>query len=174
MKGTRSFRSPIALTAFVGTLALAWVLPASSNGATLVQVRRQLLAWHLRPAALFPSQLPPSFRGASVTLYRFSGVDFDVELAKPDYSGTNFCVDFRRGNAALLNAALHDRGNISVRRVRIGTRSVWFLVTEHSAAPTLLAWHEQGRLYLLSPYRCLLVDSSAAAASGCRRDFIEA
>ena len=134
IKGTWSFSSPIALTAFVGALAVAWVVPASSNGATLVQVRRQLFAWHLRPAPLFRSQLPPSFHGASVTLYRFSGVDFDVELAKPDWppsSPSTGCIYAK----ALTAGRDHDAHRGKGKEARVGAGAE----ADHSPASDVTA-----------------------------------
>lgn len=141
----------VARPAGIAALAVVFtlLLPVTSSGATLARVRNQLRAWHLRPAPLFPSRLPASFRGASATLDR-SGVDFNVDWSKDTRSDENyFLVSFRRGNAALLTTVLHDTLVISVRRVRIGTRSVYSIETGRASAPSLLAWHEQGRTYLL-------------------------
>lgn len=128
-----------------GTLALVLAVPGNSSAATLAQVRRQLQAWHLRPPPLFPSRLPASFRGASITLYH--DLDFSVEFSR-DCSGTSLCVAFKRTGATLVSV-LNDKANISLRHLRIGKRSVYLIETSSAGAPAMLAWREQGRTYLL-------------------------
>src|ERR1017187_1382067 len=80
-------------------LSLALFAPlGNASGATLPQARAQLLALHLRPSPLFPAALPPAFQGAIVTLDRSSGVDFDLQFAKGECTGTtptDLCVDVR-------------------------------------------------------------------------------
>ena len=143
--------------AFVALLGLVLMVPPTSSAATLAQVRGKLLAEHLRPAPLFPSQMPSGFRGANLTLSRNSPWEFDVTFARPDCSGTNFCVDFERGAPALLQQFLHDA--ISARQVRIGTRRVWLVSTGHAGAPSPLLWQEQGRTYVVSE-RYVTVDTA--------------
>jgi hypothetical protein len=133
-------------------LSLALFAPVgNASGATLPQARAQLLAWHLRPAPLFPAALPAAFGGAIVTLDRFSGVDFDLQFAKGDCTGTtptDLCLDVRRVSWGALDAILHDPATTSVQPMQVGSRSVYAVETGHSGAPSLLAWHEQGHTYM--------------------------
>jgi hypothetical protein len=146
--GRLNFRTSIALAALVASLAVALLTADSSGAATNAQVRRQLRAWHLRQAPLFPSRLPARFRAAKVTLGRGS-FDFNVTWSRDRGHVNVFLVSFRRGNRALLTTVLHDKRTTSVRRVRIGHRRVYSIETSTAAAPSMLAWRDHGRTYLL-------------------------
>jgi hypothetical protein len=139
------------ITVVVASFALAVSAPAGASAATLAEVRKQLSSWRLLPPPLFPARLPASFSGASVSLGH--GFDFDVEFAKQKRVGSftenYFAVAFKRGNAAELTAILHYRYNLSVETVQIGKRTVYAFETSSSGAPSVLAWHEQGRTYWL-------------------------
>lgn len=141
----------MAITVVVASFALAVSPPAEATAASLTDVREQLSSWRLLPPPLFPARLPAGFGGASVTLER--GFDFDVEFAKDRQVGSSaenyFAVTFKRGNAAELTAILHYRYNLSVETVQIGKRKVYAIETSSSEAPSVLAWHEQGRTYWL-------------------------
>jgi hypothetical protein len=133
-------------------VSLALLVPVgNASGATLPQARAQLLAWHLRPAPLFPAALPVAFQGANVTLERFSGADFDLQFKKGDCTGTaptDLCVDVRRVSDGSLDTILHDPATTSVESIRAGSRSVYAVETGRAGAPSMLAWHEQGRTYM--------------------------
>jgi cell wall-associated NlpC family hydrolase len=145
--GARSRPRHAALVALVCVLTVLGV-PPGADGATLGQVRGQLIVLRLNPPPLFPSTLPVAFRGAAVTLYR--DADFDVEFDRNNPQGFNvFAVTFKRDDFPALDQLVNDPGVYSRRHVRIGARTVWLLLTGHAAAPALLAWHEQGRTYML-------------------------
>jgi hypothetical protein len=142
------------LTALVAALALACMPPDGASGATLAQARTQLLAWRLNPPPLFPSHLPASHSGVNVHLYRFNGVEYVIDLGAPDNADchtlpnpTDWCVQLRRLAGASLEAWLHDPAIYSVRRMRIGNRSVWFFGDGGNAGGWWMAWEEQGRTY---------------------------
>jgi hypothetical protein len=128
------------------SLGLA-VLPAGAEGASLARLRKELRGRHLQPPPLFPSKLPPAFHGAKGTLTH--DFDFDVEWDRTVGTENVFAVAFRRGPASWLAQDLNDPATTSARRVRIGSRTVYLLATGHAGAPSLFAWHEQGRTYML-------------------------
>ena len=146
----------IALATLVAALAFVLLAPGGASAATLAQVRVQLLALHLQPPPLFPSQLPASHRGVNVRLYRWSGVDYIVGLGEPENADchtlpnpTDWCVELRRTDASALGQMLHDPIDFPhPRHLRVGSRSVWFVQAENNAGGWWMAWHEQGRTYL--------------------------
>ena len=150
MLGKVTTRSVFALVAMAVAGMLA--LPLTSRAAaamTFAQVRVELRAWNLRPAPLFPQQLPSIFNGAKASLDR-QGFDFNVDWTKdrplsPSIEENYFAISFRRGDAALLGAVLYDPRDTHVQQVKIGGRSVFSI----QANKAVLAWHAQGRTYLL-------------------------
>lgn len=148
MGGHTRFRAARALLTFAIVLVALLSLAAPAGAATLDQARQQLLGWGLNPGPLFPSAVPVGFEGTTVTVSRFSGIDFDVTFARPDCSGTNFCVDYRRLPWKALDDILHDPVTTSAEPLQIGARAGYAVATGHSGAPSMFAWHEQGRTYM--------------------------
>jgi hypothetical protein len=138
----------VVLVALISALAVMLSVPVGARGASLAQVREQLVGWKLRPGPLFPTTVPAGYEGTNVTLDRFSGIDYDVVFARPDCTGTNFCAYYRRLSWGALDDILHDSATTDVQPMRIGTRSGYAAETGHSGAPSLFAWHEQGRTYM--------------------------
>ncbi|MGZ6669675.1 MAG: hypothetical protein ACXVH3_33920 [Solirubrobacteraceae bacterium] len=138
----------------IASIALALGLPGIANGASLAQTRADLGAWNLQPAPLFPSQPPPSLDGANVNLYRWTGMDYDLEFGKPDngcqrVDSTDVCVSLRRADAATLDQILQDPQNQSApQEMQVGSRTVWFVEEGRDAGGWEMAWHEQGKTYI--------------------------
>jgi hypothetical protein len=162
--GARAARDPrVALAALIAALALMVVVPGGARGASLAQVRHQLSGWHLRPWPLFPSALPAGLQSTNVTLDRSSG-DYVVTFARPDCSGSNFCVYYKRGPWSWLDSIQQDPATTFIERLQVGTRSVYAAETGHAGAPSLLAWHQQNRTYMAVARYVGLSDAIAVLA----------
>jgi hypothetical protein len=86
-----------------------------------------------------------------VTLERFSGVDFNIELGMPANGcqrvrSTDVCMELRRSDIS-LDAWLHSPAIYSARQMRVGNRNVWFFGDGGNAGGWWMVWQEQGRTY---------------------------
>ncbi len=79
-----------------------------------------------------------------------------VTFAPSNCAGTSFCVYYQRLSYAALNSIIHDPIAADVHQIKVGARTVWAAETGHSADPSLLAWHEQGRTYMVAQRYVLL------------------
>jgi cutinase len=144
----RVLRSRLGLLTFAVALLIGLLVPLGASAATLAQARQQLLSRNLQPPPLFPTRLPPTFRGANVVLDGWSGVDYSVGFTIADCEGYRGCVSVLRGSSDGFARILHKPYAVIRRRMRIGRRDVY--AGEGGAAdPDFLTWVEQGRTYVV-------------------------
>jgi hypothetical protein len=143
------------------------VAPGMARAATFAQVREQLLARRLSPPPLYPSQLPTAHRGANVHLYGFAGLDYVIDFGSPDNRDCHtipnlnaWCVDLRRSTAP-VSSWLKDPALYGKRRMRVGSRTVWFFGDGGNAGGWWMLWSEQDRTY--AAWAGAVADPAAAA-----------
>lgn len=146
--------SRLVLAGALASLSLGLVLPSGANGASFSRARKQLRAWHLKPAPLFPSRAPAHHRHANVHLYRFAGVDYSADFGTPDnadchtISPNAWCVSLRRSAWSDLARVLDNpRTYTNQRWVRAGKRHVLFYLAQNNAGGWWMSWRERGRTY---------------------------
>lgn len=142
------------LAGALASLSLGLVLPSGANGASFSRARKQLRAWHLKPAPLFPSRAPAHHRHANVHLYRFAGVDYSADFGTPDNAACHtispnaWCVSLRRSAWSDLARVLDNpRTYTNQRWVRAGKRRVLFYLAQNNAGGWWMSWRERGRTY---------------------------
>ncbi len=145
----------VRLVGVIAALLFALAAPSISAAATFGQARAELLAWHLNPPPLFPSQLPASHRAVNVHLYSFGSVQYVIDFGAPDNADCHtvpnpnaWCVQIRRlVGVSWLDSWLHGPDIYSLRSMRIGKRNVWFFGDAGNAGGWWMAWQEQGDTY---------------------------
>ncbi len=131
----------VLLSMLLGVLAMT---SEDVSAASLVQVRAQLEAMHLRPPPLFPRWLPGPWHHAVVSIESNCSCDYSIALS---WDG-RLAAAFRRGAGRLLSEFIHDKRNgnaIRVIPVRIGRRRAYLIMGRRN----YLAWKQSGRTYWL-------------------------